>query len=102
MATPESRTVRDDMNSTLKREELACPSGMREFELVARELPLGRMACGASEGQLNADGHRRQQMADWRRPALGTARPKPAIQDVALKVSKVASKSSAGAPALGH
>jgi hypothetical protein len=41
-------------------------------------------------------------MADWRRPALGTARPKPAIQDVALNVSKVASKSSAGAPALGH
>jgi hypothetical protein len=41
-------------------------------------------------------------MADWRRPALGTARPKPAIQDVALNVSKVASKSSAGAPALGQ
>ena len=41
-------------------------------------------------------------MADWRRPALGTARPKSAIQDVALNVSKVASKSSAGAPALGH
>ena len=29
-------------------------------------------------------------MADWRRPALGNARPKPAIQDVALNVSKVA------------
>ena len=28
--------------------------------------------------------------------------PKSAIQDVALNVSKVASKSSAGAPALGH
>ena len=41
-------------------------------------------------------------MADWRRPALATARPKPAIQDVALNVSKVASKSSAGAPALGQ
>ena len=41
-------------------------------------------------------------MADLRRPALGTARRKPASQDVVLNVSKVASNSSAGEPALGH
>lgn len=49
-----------------------------------------------------AVGGKRRFLADWRRPALGTAGPKPAIQEVALNVSKVASKSSAGAPALGQ
>ncbi len=41
-------------------------------------------------------------MADRRRPALGTARPKPARQDVVLNVSKVASNSYAGAPGIGQ
>ena len=41
-------------------------------------------------------------MAVLRRPALGTARHKPANQDVVLNVSKVASNSSAGAPGIGH
>jgi len=49
-----------------------------------------------------AAGIGRRNLADLRRPALGTARPKPASQDVVLNVSKVASNSSAGTPALGQ
>ena len=41
-------------------------------------------------------------MADLRRPAVRTARPRAASQDQVLNVSKVASNSSDGAPALGH
>ena len=91
-------------------------------EIAGRRCSLLRPACGrrrvltsklpihfspittdlGSAGGSEADVGERLHLADWRRPALGTARPKPAIQDVALNVSKVASKSSAGAPALGH
>jgi hypothetical protein len=41
-------------------------------------------------------------MADRRRLALGTARPKPAGQDMVFSVSKVALISPTGAPADGH
>ena len=41
-------------------------------------------------------------LADRRRPTFGTARPKPAGQDMGLNVSKVASISSTGAPGIGH
>jgi hypothetical protein len=41
-------------------------------------------------------------MADRRRPTFGTARSKPAGQDMGLNVSKVASISSTGAPGIGH
>ena len=41
-------------------------------------------------------------MADRRRPVLANARSKPAGQDVVLYVSKVASISFAGAPAVGQ
>ena len=44
----------------------------------------------------------RQELADLRRPALRTACPRAASQDQVLNVSKVASNSSDGAPALGH
>ena len=49
-----------------------------------------------------AAGRERRLMAGLRRPALGTAGPKPASQDVVLNVSKVASNSSAGAPGIGQ
>ena len=41
-------------------------------------------------------------MADLRRPVGGTGRSKPAGQDLVLDVSKVASISATGAPAVGH
>jgi len=41
-------------------------------------------------------------MADLRRPACRIARSKPAGQILILNVSKVASISPTGAPALGH
>ena len=41
-------------------------------------------------------------MAGLRRPAHGTADPKPASQDVFLSVSKVATNSSVGAPDIGQ
>jgi hypothetical protein len=41
-------------------------------------------------------------LADLRRPARGTASPKPASQNVVLNGSEVASNSSAGAPGIGH
>ena len=41
-------------------------------------------------------------MADRRRPTFGTARRKPAGQDMGLNVSKVASISPTGAPGIGH
>jgi hypothetical protein len=41
-------------------------------------------------------------MADLRRPARGIARSKPAGQILILNVSKVASISPSGAPALGQ
>jgi len=44
----------------------------------------------------------RRLMADRRLPTFGTARSKPAGQDMGLNVSKVASNSSTGAPGLGH
>ena len=63
----------------------------------------------AKSGRLQpvCSGHRsadneRQQMADLRRPAIGTAVPKPASQDVVLNDGKVAMNSSAGAPGIGH
>ena len=37
-----------------------------------------------------------------RRPALGTAGPNPASQDVVLNVSKVASNSTVRTPGMGH
>lgn len=48
------------------------------------------------------DGREHRQMADLRRPALGTADRKPASRDVVLNVSNVAMNSSAGAPGIGH
>ena len=44
----------------------------------------------------------RQFVADRRRLVLADARSKPAGQDLGLDVSKVASTSSTGAPAVGH
>ena len=44
----------------------------------------------------------RLEVADRRRPTFGTARSKPAGQDMGLNVSKVASISSTGAPGIGH
>jgi hypothetical protein len=44
----------------------------------------------------------RQVIAGLRRPALETAGPKPASQDMVLNVSKVASNSFAGAPGIGQ
>ena len=44
----------------------------------------------------------RPDMADLRRPARGTSRPKAASQDAFLSVSKVASHSSDGGPGIGH
>jgi hypothetical protein len=41
-------------------------------------------------------------MADRRRQALGFARSKPAGDMLGFNVSKVASSSPAGAPAVGH
>jgi hypothetical protein len=41
-------------------------------------------------------------LADRRLPTFGTARSKPAGQDMGLNVSKVASNSSTGEPGLGQ
>jgi hypothetical protein len=46
--------------------------------------------------------HERPDVADPRLPALGTADPKPASQNVVLNVSNVAMNSPAGAPGIGH
>jgi hypothetical protein len=45
---------------------------------------------------------RRRQMADLRRPAVGTARRGAARQDAFLSVSKVASNPTDGAPGIGQ
>lgn len=47
-------------------------------------------------------GGQRQEVADLRRPARRIARSKPAGQILIFNVSKVASTSPTGAPALGH
>ena len=44
----------------------------------------------------------RRLMAEWSRPVFGTSRPEAASQDQVLNVSKLASNSSDGGPALGH
>jgi len=49
-----------------------------------------------------ADNRECPALADLRRPALGTADPKPASQNVVLNVSKVAMNSPAGAPSIGQ
>ena len=49
-----------------------------------------------------AVGRDRPQLADRRRPTFGTARRKPAGQDMILNVAKVALISPTGAPGIGH
>jgi hypothetical protein len=68
-----------------------------EFKLAA----VNQSSKAGQQGNFWAD-HQGPVVADPRRPALGTADPKPASQNVVLNVSNVAMNSPAGAPGIGH
>lgn len=92
-----------------ERESLGCqrcgtrtPLGWKKgarglFRLIPR-----RRKFVSSTDCLTAAVHGRLQLADLRRPARRIARSKPAGQILIFNVSKVASTSPTGAPALGH